>query len=55
MGRGIAVCGVVTYVAAPQRYGTIDVVGDSIAAVRPAIVAGLLICVVAVRSTLRFA
>ncbi len=46
-GVVLLVCGVVTYVAALQRYGTIDVVGDSIAAVRPAIVAGLLICVVA--------
>ena len=45
-GVVLLVCGVVTYVAALQRYGTIDVVGDSIAAVRPAIVAGLLICVV---------
>jgi di/tricarboxylate transporter len=46
-GVVLLVCGVVTYVAALQRYGTIDVVGNSIAAVRPAIVAGLLICVVA--------
>jgi di/tricarboxylate transporter len=45
-GVVLLVCGVVTYVAALQRYGTIDVVGGTIAAVRPAIVAGLLICVV---------
>jgi di/tricarboxylate transporter len=45
-GVVLLVCGVVTYVAALQRYGTIEVVGNSIAAVRPAIVAGLLICVV---------
>ena len=45
-GVVLLVCGVVTYVAALQRYGTIDVVGNSIAALRPAIVAALLICVV---------
>ena len=56
-GVVLLVCGVVMYVAALQRYGTIEVVGDSIAALRPAIVAALLICVVgaitsAVSSTL---
>ena len=45
-GVVLLVCGVVTYVAALQRYGTIDVVGQSIAAVNPALVAGLLICAV---------
>jgi len=56
-GVVLLVCGVVTYVAALQRYGTIDVVGQSIAGVNSALVAGLLICAVgaitsAVASTL---
>jgi di/tricarboxylate transporter len=56
-GVVLLVCGVVTYVAALQRYGTIDVVGQSIAGVNPALAAGLLICAVgavtsAVSSTL---
>jgi di/tricarboxylate transporter len=56
-GVVLLVCGVVTYVGALQRYGTIDVVGQSIAAVTPALLAALLICVVgaitsAVASTL---
>jgi di/tricarboxylate transporter len=46
-GVVLLVCGVVTYVAALQRYGTIDVVGQSIAGMNPALVAGLLICAVA--------
>ena len=46
-GVVLLVCGVVTFVAALQRYGTIDVVGQSIAGVNPALVAGLLICAVA--------
>ena len=45
-GVVLLVCGVVTYVAALQQYGTIDVVGQSIAAVNPSLVAGLLICAV---------
>ena len=45
-GVVLLVCGVVTYVAALQRYGTIDVVGQRIAAVNPALVAALLICAV---------
>jgi di/tricarboxylate transporter len=56
-GVVLLVCGVVTYVAALQQYGTIDVVGRSIAGVNSALVAGLLICAVgaitsAVASTL---
>jgi di/tricarboxylate transporter len=56
-GVVLLVCGVVTYVAALQQYGTIDVVGQSIAGVNSALVAGLLICAVgaitsAVASTL---
>jgi di/tricarboxylate transporter len=45
-GAVLLVCGVVTYVAALQRYGTIDVVGRSVAGVNSALVAGLLICAV---------
>jgi Na+/H+ antiporter NhaC len=53
----LLVCGVVTYVGALQRYGTIDVVGQSIAGVNPPLLAALLICAVgattsAVASTL---
>src|SRR6185503_9553494 len=45
-GVVLLVCGVVTYVAALQQYGTSDVVGQSIAGVKSALVAGLLICAV---------
>ncbi|MBM2812861.1 MAG: C4-dicarboxylate transporter [Chloroflexi bacterium] len=45
-GVVLLICGVVTYVAALQRYGTIDAVGRSLAAVNPALVASLLICAV---------
>ena len=56
-GVVLLVCGVVTYVGALQRYGTIDVVGQSIAGVNPPLLAALLICAVgattsAVASTL---
>jgi di/tricarboxylate transporter len=43
-GVVLLVCGVVTYVGALQRYGTVDVVGQSIAGVNPPLVAALLIC-----------
>jgi di/tricarboxylate transporter len=42
----LLICGVVAYVAALQRYGTIEAVGQSLAAVNPALVASLLICAV---------
>jgi len=42
----LLICGVVAYVAALQRYGTIEAVGHSLAAVNPALVASLLICAV---------
>ena len=45
-GVVLLICGVVTYVAALQRYGTIDAVGRSLAAVNPALMASLLICAV---------
>jgi len=45
-GVVLLICGVVTYVAALQRYGTIDAVGRSLASVNPALVASLLICAV---------
>jgi di/tricarboxylate transporter len=45
-GVVLLICGVVTYVAALQRYGTIDAVGQSIATVNSALVASLLICAV---------
>ena len=46
MGVVLLICGVVTYVAALQRYGTIDAVGRSLAAVNPALVASLLLCAI---------
>jgi Na+/H+ antiporter NhaD/arsenite permease-like protein len=51
-GRSIAwdvvllVCGIVTYVALLQRYGTVDMIGDAIAALNAPLIGALLICVV---------
>jgi di/tricarboxylate transporter len=45
-GVVLLVCGVVTYVAALQRYGTVDVVGSGIAAMSTPLVTALLICAV---------
>ena len=42
----LLVCGVVTYVAALQRYGTVDVVGKGIAASSTPLVTALLLCAV---------
>ena len=42
----LLVCGVVTYVAALQRYGTVDAVGHRIAGLSTPLVTALLICVV---------
>ena len=42
----LLVCGIVTYVAALQRYGTVQALGDSIAALNAPLVAALLICTV---------
>jgi len=42
----LLVCGVVTYVAALQRYGTVDVVGTRIAATSTPLVTALLLCAV---------
>jgi di/tricarboxylate transporter len=42
----LLVCGIITYVAALQRYGTVQVVGDGIAELNAPLVAALLICVV---------
>ena len=42
----LLVCGVVTYVAALQRYGTVDVVGNGIAASTSPLVTALLLCAV---------
>jgi di/tricarboxylate transporter len=43
----LLVCGVITYVAALQRYGTVQAVGDGIAALRSPLFTGLLLCAVA--------
>jgi di/tricarboxylate transporter len=45
-GVVLLVCGIVTYVAALQRYGTVDAVGAGIAALGTPLVVGLLICAV---------
>jgi di/tricarboxylate transporter len=45
-GVVLLVCGVVTYVAALQRYGTVDVVGTGIAATSTPLVTALLLCAV---------
>lgn len=45
-GVVLLVCGIVTYVAALQRYGTVDAVGTSIAGLSTPLVTALLICVV---------
>lgn len=45
-GVVLLVCGIVTYVAALQRYGTVDAVGASIAGLSTPLVTALLICVV---------
>jgi len=42
----LLVCGIVTYVAALQRYGTVDAVGSGIAAVGSPLVAAFLLCAV---------
>jgi di/tricarboxylate transporter len=42
----LLVCGIVTYVAALQRYGTVAAVGDGIAELGSPLVIALLICVV---------
>lgn len=43
----LLVCGIVTYVAALQRHGTIDAAGSSIAGLGSPMLTGLLICAVA--------
>ncbi|HUE86533.1 MAG TPA: SLC13 family permease [Vicinamibacterales bacterium] len=43
-GVVLLVCGIVTYVAALQRYGTVDAVGAGIADMTTPLVAGLLLC-----------
>jgi di/tricarboxylate transporter len=42
----LLVCGIVTYVAALQRYGTVEAVGGGIASLSTPLVTGLLICAV---------
>jgi di/tricarboxylate transporter len=42
----ILVCGIVTYVAALQRYGTVTAVGDAIAAIGSPMATALLLCAV---------
>ena len=42
----LLVCGIVTYVAALQRYGTVEAVGAGIAGLSTPLVTGLLICAV---------
>lgn len=46
-GVVLLVCGIVTYVAALQRYGTIDAAGGAIASAATPLVAALLLCAVA--------
>ncbi len=43
----LLVCGIITYVGALQRYGTVDAVGGQIAALGSPLLTGLLICAVA--------
>jgi di/tricarboxylate transporter len=45
-GVVLLVCGIVTYVAALQRYGTMEAVGHGIAGLSAPLVTGLLLCVV---------
>jgi len=45
-GVVLLVCGIVTYVAALQRYGTVDAVGHGIAGLGTPLVTGLLLCIV---------
>jgi di/tricarboxylate transporter len=45
-GVVLLVCGIVTYVAALQRYGTVEAVGAGIASSTPPLVTGLLLAVV---------
>jgi di/tricarboxylate transporter len=45
-GVVLLVCGIVTYVAALQRYGTVDAVGTGIAGLGTPLVTALLLCVV---------
>jgi di/tricarboxylate transporter len=42
----LLVCGIVTYVAALQRYGTVDAVGYGIAGLSTPLLTGLLLCIV---------
>jgi di/tricarboxylate transporter len=45
-GVALLVCGIVTYVAALQRYGTVEAVGRGIAGLSGPLVQGLLLCAV---------
>jgi len=45
-GVVLLVCGIITYVAALQRYGTVQAVGDGIAGLNTPLLAALLICAV---------
>jgi di/tricarboxylate transporter len=45
-GVVLLVCGIVTYVAALQRYGTVDAVGSGIAALGAPLMTALLLCAV---------
>jgi Na+/H+ antiporter NhaD/arsenite permease-like protein len=45
-GVVLLVCGIVTYVAALQRYGTVTIVGEAIAALDAPLLGALLICAV---------
>lgn len=45
-GVVLLVCGIVTYIAALQRYGTVDAVGQGIAGLGSPLVTGLLLCMV---------
>jgi di/tricarboxylate transporter len=45
-GVVLLVCGIVTYVAALERYGTVDAVGAGIAGLGTPLVVGLLVCAV---------
>jgi Na+/H+ antiporter NhaD/arsenite permease-like protein len=45
-GVALLVCGIVTYVAALQRYGTVEAVGRGIAGLSSPLAHGLLLCVI---------
>jgi len=47
----LLICGIVTYVSALQRYGTVDAIGDGIAGLGSPLLSALLICLVGAMSS----